>query len=56
MVLISKNEFKKARDCGFKCREPYTRTSHGKKYAVSDDDYIKMMRFIKEKFEIVEYR
>ena len=56
MVLVSKNEFKIASDNGFKCKEPFTRTAHGRKYAISDDDYFKMRKFIKDKFTITEYR
>lgn len=56
MILISRNEFLTARKAGFKCKEPFTRTAHGRKYAISDEDYAMMVKFISKKFKITEYR
>ena len=56
MVLVNKEEFQLVKKLGFVCVEHTTRTSHGRKYAVSDYDYLNMKGFIKSKFKVVEYR
>lgn len=56
MVLISKKEFQRAVSLGYKCGEHFTRTAHGKKYAVSDYDYLAICKFFNEKFKITVYK
>lgn len=55
MVLLSKREFQSVSKIGFKCKEHFTRTAHGRKYAITDDDYFAMCKFFKEKFEVTKY-
>lgn len=55
MVLIGKKEFAHARDNGFVCKDPFTRTSHGRTYAVSDRDYSAMTKYMNDKFKVTKY-
>lgn len=56
MVLVGKNEFQLAVKNGFSCIEHYTRSASGKKYSISDYDYLKMKQFIKDMFDVTEYK
>ena len=56
MVLIGKKEFQLAKNNGFECIEHYTRSASGKKYSISDDDYLRMKKFIRNMFKITEYK
>lgn len=56
LVLVNKSEFQLAQKNGFRCGEHYIRTVHGRKYAISDYDFVMMKKFIENRFKITTYR
>lgn len=53
MILVRKKPFQTATKSGFKCKDHYIRTCSGNQYVISDEDYIRMNKFMNEKIKLI---